>query len=356
MRKELYYEINLLKKYYDVDVENKIVSITLKFEKATDIIDLGVDTKENYAIKDSVMAEIVERISTIPPLFRIKLNLLIDDYEGYNHNKLLDSVNDFLEMNHYSIIRERKFFFIQAIILLAIGISILVFNGFAKKNGIIEETSVIVEVLDIVAWVFVWQATTVAFLTPSEFDVNSNKFKLRVKGIALYDKDRNLLVEEETLEKFKKWVGNKKAEKTSRILLLLSGGALLVSAVGNLLTAFGAIPEVVGIIKEYEINIFPLLLVIIIAFTTSAIEWIIAISALSQYTGRGLFYKKARWVLLPISLIGVGLELYTLISMPGLELSTKVTSIISIGASLSFFAGTIMSMILVDMKKANLNN
>ena len=135
MRRELHKELELLNRYYDVDEENKLVTIPLKYEKATELIDLNVEAKNNYPISDPAMVSIVEKISTIPPGYQVKLNLIINDYEGYDENILLESLNDFLEFNHYSIIREKKFFFIQAIILLAIGISILVFNVSAKANG-----------------------------------------------------------------------------------------------------------------------------------------------------------------------------------------------------------------------------
>ena len=343
MRRELYHELKLLNQYYDVDEENKTVTIPLKYEKASDIIDLNVEAKNNYPISDPVMVSIVEKISTIPPGYKVKLNLIINDYEDYDKEILLQSLNDFLEFNHYSIIREKKFFFIQAIILLAIGISILVFNVFAKTNNLFSEESVLTEVFDIIAWVFVWQATTVAFLTPSEFDVNSTRFKLRVKSIALLDKDKNILVEEDTLEKFKDWVGNKKKEKFARLCLLLSGGALFIAGAMHLVDALSNgfnVFRLEAFSREFVVMMILFVTILIIGI----IEVLVGISALSSYNGRGPFSKKARFVFIPLMSIVLVLNILTFAYGYATSPSEFLSAIISILASLGYVVGTIMTM------------
>lgn len=341
MRKELYHEIKVLSKYYEVDEENKTVILPFKYERASDLIDSSIETKSNYVISEQAMVDIVDKISTIPPIFKVKLDLIIDDYEEYDKEILLESLNDYLELTHYSIIREKKIFLIQAILLLAVGISILVFNNFAKSK-ILSEESVLTEVFDIVAWVFVWQATTVAFLTPSEFDVNTNRFKLRVKKITFYDKDKNVLLEEDTLEKFKEWVGNKKKEKFERLCLLLSGGALLVSAAMSLVSGITSITNIVEYIQSGSVeNLDMIIFLATTSIVLSVLQMLIAISALSLYRGRGPFSNKARYVFLPLMIIILVLELTTLFSLT--TLGDFFSAIISILAAIGYIIGTILS-------------
>lgn len=358
MRRELHKELELLNRYYDVDEENKLVTIPLKYEKATELIDLNVEAKNNYPISDPAMVSIVEKISTIPPGYQVKLNLIINDYEGYDENILLESLNDFLEFNHYSIIREKKFFFIQAIILLAIGISILVFNVSAKANELFVDTSVLNEVFDIIAWVFVWQATTVAFLTPSEFDVNSKRFKLRVKSISLYDKDRKLLAHEETFEKFKEWVGNRAKEKLSRIILLLTGGALLISGAMRLVEGLSIIPSLITA-STVDTEAFLLSLILVVLFiSVSILEGLIGISALSIYNGRGPLSNKARYVFIPIAALIISLEIVNIVLSGGVgSLREIVSTSISILSALGYIVGTALSIALeVKNNKTEKNN
>ena len=346
MRRELYQELGLLKKYYDVDEEERTVRIPLIFDHAEDLIDLGVERKENYPIKNEAMVDIVEKIKTIPPAFKIKLELKINDYGDYDPELLFDSVNDYLELNHYSIIREKKFFFIQAVILLAIGISILVFNGFAKAS-LVSENSVIPEVLDIMAWVFVWQATTVAFLTKSEFQVNSSRIKIRVKSIALLDKDSKVLKYEETFDKFKEWAGNKKLEVLSRACLLFSGGALLVSGAMSMVSAFSDLVTLDGV--EFSNMIVTFVVMVIVAL----VEILIAVSALSSYNGRGPFSKKARFVFLPLMVLILSIETYLMFTLAA-DITYYFSYLIAMLASLGYIIGVILSIKLnVKIGKEN---
>ena len=99
LRRELYQEIELLKKYYDVDIDERTVRIPVRFDHAEDLIDLNVESKENYPISNSAMVDIVDKIKAIPPAFRIKLELKINDYGDYDPDLLFTSINDYLELS-----------------------------------------------------------------------------------------------------------------------------------------------------------------------------------------------------------------------------------------------------------------
>ena len=71
--------------------------------------------------------------------------------------------------------------------MLVVGVSIIIANVLGKNAGWYHDIAY--EILDIVSWVFIWEATTVAFLTPSELNLNSKRIIRRVCSIELLDKD-----------------------------------------------------------------------------------------------------------------------------------------------------------------------
>lgn len=291
----------LLQKYYDVDEENKIITISLKYDSVTDIVDNSLDS-DIYVIKTDVISNVNEHLKNIPAIYKTEVNITITDDTEYDKEKLVESFEDIIEMNHYSLERENKRKWVLTTVLILVGIIILFFNVVAKANswyGTNETTmNIASEVFDICAWVFVWEAVTVMFLTPTELPFNSNKFKLRVKKVSFYD---NKLNEFGTLKfdiKNLKWDSIKRIDVFSHRLFLI-GGAMLIGVgfcglIRNISLIAPGIEEIKGE-DDVTLNLIAFFIALAISFLTNIFEIIAGISTLSNYLGRGPFRRRGKY-------------------------------------------------------------
>ena len=81
------------------------------------------------------MSRIINSLKMIPVIYKIKVSLKIEDYSGFNKEKVVDAFEDAIEMNHYSLERESRRKWIKTSLLVIVGIIVLFFNAYAKKSG-----------------------------------------------------------------------------------------------------------------------------------------------------------------------------------------------------------------------------
>ena len=146
-------EIELLNKYYEVDNENRIVTMPLHYDKASDLVNGKIISKDNYLFDYEELTSINDMIKRIPVMYKIKINIDIDDYEDYEPDKLLSGFNDAMELNQFNYEREKKLKFLRASLLLIVGISVLFFVGYGKINhwfGTSQEADIYSEIFDII--------------------------------------------------------------------------------------------------------------------------------------------------------------------------------------------------------------
>ena len=235
-------ELELLNKYYNVDTENKNVTMLLHYDKANDLIDSRIISKDNYLFDYEELTSINERIKRIPIVYDVDIDIQIDDYEDFEPEKLIDGFNDALELNNYNYGRERRKKWLQAAFVLTVGLTILFITAYGKLNswfGSGQRGEVFAETIDIFGWVFIWQCVTIAFLTPSELGVSSSLFKRRVKKITFLDKDNKKLCSEETQKFYKNWKNDKKLSIATRWALLISGFSLILLGIIRTLEFIG---------------------------------------------------------------------------------------------------------------------
>ena len=347
MRKEFYREMKVINKYYDVDEENKIVTIPLHFEKATDLVDSSVRDKGDYLISEEVLADISDKVTSIPFLYKVKISLEIDDYEGYDPDKLLDNINDCVELNTYKQTREKKYNRVLAIFLLVIGISLIIINVSAKAAGWYQDIAY--EILDIVSWVFIWEATTIAFLTSSELTLNSKKFIYKIIGVELLDKDLNVLASEANFNRYDEWEKASKKERFARALLLFSGAALMASSVLGIIETVSIFKDLATVGKETGAeNVMALLVVIGILLVLYTVILLAGVSAITTYLGRGPFRKWSKYVFMVAIALLFAIELFLQISIGSTE---AIASKLLTFASALFYLVGIITMIVVNHKE-----
>ena len=138
-----------------------------------------------------------------------------------------------------------------------------------KNNEILGEgirTSILTEVMDIIAWVFVWEAATILFLDHSEQTKLTLFIKHRVSKIAMYQTgSENPLIVEEGNNVFSKWT-DEKVKKVGKYSLLISSSFILFMSFYNI---YAFIMQVKG--NQIEKADFALNLIVLIITTILAI-------------------------------------------------------------------------------------
>lgn len=230
-------QIELLEKYYSVDKENKIIFLNLYFDNVSEVLEKNIGNNRIYRLKNDVLELINEAILNTPSMYKIELNLKVDDYEGYDPHKVIEAFNDTLELNQYKARKNRTHKELSSSILILSGILLLFLMAIGKNyswfgEGVKEE--IITEVIDIAAWVFIWEAVTLIFLQMNSQTKFTLSVKKRVRKISMLDKDSNVLATESGEDIFGKWEDESRIKRIAKYLILVSSIAFVVLGVYKL--------------------------------------------------------------------------------------------------------------------------
>ena len=342
-------QIEILQKYYDIDVDKRVINFVLYYEKASDILVNDVTTLGDAPrFNNDVLRRVSEILDTFPLEFKVNLSIQIDDYEGYSPEALLESLKDALEMFNYTIYRSKGINWFTAAMLAFVSMALIFLRIFAAEHGIINPDGMFYEVVDIVAWVFLWQAVTIMFLTPQEFRSISFKIMHRLLSVGFMDKDKNALivVKNEHLEE--EWMRETKKEKVGRILSLIGGTAFITVAVANLAQFIANFGDAVNVAILGEPSLFSFIVAFIdlLSFVVFAIG---GIGAIAVHRGKGPF-RRAVKVFAVLSLIVATLDIavcvyqeYVLVSSGiGFSGILLVDTLIIAAVSIIYFLGYIL--------------
>ena len=233
-------QIELLEKYYNIDNENKIISIDLHYQKVSDIL-LTNEGNINYPLfKNEIIETVNNAIKRTPRDFKINIVFDIEDYENYNPKQIIESFNDTLELGQYSARRSKQTKNLIATILILIGIILLFFMIIGNNNNWFKEgikSDIVSEVIDIAAWVFIWEAVTMLFLEQLEQNKLALLIRRKVVQITMLKSGiKEPLYVENTNSIFNNWEDESKIKKFGRNCLLIS---IIPSFIINILYIIG---------------------------------------------------------------------------------------------------------------------
>ena len=239
-------KLTLSKKYFPYDEENNIFEVDLHYESGDDLLDSHLSREHLPYFSHETYEEIDELLDRFPNDTYVNIDFTLKEVGTYTPVELLDAFNDGLEMQHYRGDREDKRRRLRACILVLAGISILIVLAFAKTEGWLGDlnsfhASLWSEVFDIAAWVFIWEAVSTMFLSPSEAKVFVYAFSHKVNQIAFYREsdDAPILIEskESALEQ---WDEEKMKNKIGKQMLLISGAVLMGLGLYGLFVTVGS--------------------------------------------------------------------------------------------------------------------
>ncbi len=326
-------QLELLRKRYDIDEENKIIKITLRYEKASDVLMSHIGKKENPPFNPDVVDTINKLIESVPLNYKAEIHFDIKDYEGYDPHNIMQSFNDVLELRQYSARRGRKNRWLISTILVLIGIVCLFLLATGKVNGWFGEginSEIITEIIDITGWVFVWEAVSLMFLEPTEQATFTLKMREKVAFVSFNAESGEELRENED-EIFSNWREEGRLKNIGRVMLLGSSAAfvaLAFFAVFNLISSISSFKEMsAGSIVGYSI----------FAFCVIVFNLIAGFGGLMKYSGKSNWLSRSVG---PIAIIiCVLMIMSTAVSVIAENLSSIVSSISSLVINIFYVSG-----------------
>ena len=334
-------QLELMKKRFDVDEENKIVTIDLYYDKVDDVLQSNLDTKVP-TFNRGKFDQIKDLISDFPSEYRSDINFKFDDYQDYKAEEVLEGFNDAVELTHYLGNKEHKKKWIQITFLLIAGILILYFLA----QGVISTwfglgeigSSVVKEAIDITSWVFIWEAVSLMFLSPSESRVVSLTLAYKLRRVSLLDNKGNVLVSEDYRDSYALTAKERKLRVFGKYALLISGAAFFGLGASNLINYFVTLKATIESGVAYLIS-YTILSGALIAF-----EILGGLAAMSAFAGKGgRIYKMALPFGIVVFLINVLLLIVTIYSRRNI-----VTAVIGTLISTAYLLGVIVLKITRD--------
>lgn len=232
----------LLKKYYEVDEENKKITIAFHYEKASDILNKEIGNEEHPQFKKEILDQLNDLIPSLPIGYKIDIVVNIQDYEGYSPNQLLETFNDALELNQYYYQKQKKKTWLRATSMIVVGILLTLFYVFGLQKewfGSAIQSDIVTAVIDSVSCVFIWEAVTMLFIDRPEGAILGIRIRRRVSVIRLFDGvTGKLLIQETAEDALKSWADLKPITKFGEWALLISSAAFIGTAFANLFTIY----------------------------------------------------------------------------------------------------------------------
>ncbi len=240
-------QLDLLSNYYEIDKDKKIITISLHYDDINEIINTDYVNNKLPCFKDELLQKISEIIDSFPHGYKVDTVLDITNLRGYKLKDVMQALEDSLEVFHYTSHRAKSKSFLLAMILMGVGIISLFLMVLFNNHVEIEEPGfkdMISEIIDIIAWVFIWESVTLIALEPNQYNAVSLKLITRLNLITITSKKNKVSVNaHELITNFVQYNAKHKAGDT---LLLVSGIALMSIA----LPAY--IRNIINIAKGYS--------------------------------------------------------------------------------------------------------
>ncbi len=232
----------LIKKYYDVNEEDKTMALYYSFDDVSDFYENYTPSDENNLFSSEVIDKISDSIEMMPLTYKAKIIFEVENIDEVKSKKVLESFNDSIELSLYFARVKRQKRQLSAAILILVGITLIFILTILKSTGVFQselQKDIGSEVFDIMAWVFIWEATTLLFLEkPKEFK-QSFQMKNRVKEIIIIDKKTSkVLVQEESVSIFKDLVTETRIKRFAKVTLLGSSIGFIFLVFYNIYAGF----------------------------------------------------------------------------------------------------------------------
>lgn len=274
--------VELLRKYYEVDDEAKIVRLSFHYEKAKDMLYTDVGDIHHPQLSPDLLNKLNELIPSLPIGYKIDVNFHIQDYQGYDPHTLLETFNDSLEWKQYVYMRQRKRTWLKATMMIVVGLLLLlllvlgpIYGWFG--NGI--ENDIVSEVIDISGTVFIWEAVTMLFIERPEDNILGLRIRRRVSSIGFYDGESDVsFVKEKSSDVFENWDEGGRLVRFASWATLLSSAALIGMSFANVFIIY-------SIFNTTSLHLPQAILLTVFSVLETVCLFVAGVGGLCKYSG-----------------------------------------------------------------------
>lgn len=234
MDKSLEKHISLLKRYYPLDEKRKVFDVTLRYEKASDLFDDNLDS-DLPKMKDEIFDKVIEILDVIPHGYKADISLVVDDFEKYDKQTVIDCFNDLLFLTRYKYTRANKTKWFKVAALIAAGAFFIFLSSLIDVNdfwGFMSDSEVgepvIVMITQIIGWVFIWESVSQIFIQKSDILRAGYLMLSKITTIAFYHGDEKKALAKESTKDIAKEMINKDLDRRAGLLLLMFSGFAIV--------------------------------------------------------------------------------------------------------------------------------
>lgn len=339
-------KLALLSKYHHFNTETKVFDITLSYDAPDEVLETNFSNPEYPFFKNEVLNKVEELVDRVPLEYKSNLIFEFNSIGDYSLEGIEEAFNDAMELDNYSVEKIKIKQLLTAVVLFLIGLTILFTKATLSKNSwFLDDSSnapaILDEVFDISAWVFVWEAVTIFFLSREYKEQASIFLKKRINKIIFRSKKDNFELEEEYEEIVDKWVYDPKTTRIGRYLLLIfSAGffAIFVTGTIDFILFLFSLSEFIDMTKENDI-----LVIVMTSFIIVQVVLII-LASISALTGLRFFFKPTkvnRVGLLVMSIIDLlsgvgGIVLLVILGFGSSSSSLAFLAVTSLGFALGY--------------------
>lgn len=275
-------QLDLIEKRFEVDEEKKIIIVPLRFEKVSDVLDTEVGNKAYPRFKKDVLEKVKEVVDEFPINFKTEVRFDIKDYEGYDPKVVMESFNETLELGQYLSHKKRRGNWLTAAGLILAGVIVLFVMAAGKTNSWFGDSlneSIITEIIDISAWVFIWEAVTILFVEPTEERTTAAKLRQKIGFISFYNGDEKLTIEAVD-EIYKHWKDEGKVKHFGKACLLGASMAFIGMGFFTIYSTYSSISS------QENMAAGTIAVTIVVAVISILLHFIAGFAGIQKYLGK----------------------------------------------------------------------
>lgn len=296
-------QINILRRYYSVDMQKRVVEVRLHYENAKDMIIDDLIVTERPQIRNDVLERISEIETYIPDEFSVHFSLQVDDYQGYDHKLLLDALCDALEIFHNTHLEKKRHMTGKSALIMIGGLIFLTVWGAMEVLMTEDQSStqvILKEFLNMFSCALLTEAVIWAFLEARETNSIEYDFVRKFSEISFLDASGQVKCVMAREEIIKEWHLIDRTDLRVRTTVLIFG---VIQLCLNILL-LGDVSVTLKDAHETTSNLFTSFDVVNIIASCIA-----GIGAVSLYRGRGIF----RTATLPATSLVIVLDIVQMI-------------------------------------------
>ena len=288
-------QMEILKGDFPYDPETHTFTISLHHESVMDLLDDDISTPEHPIVSWSALERLSDIVEDLPAGENADIRYCIDDYKGYDPEKLVPSFNRLFSKNRFLNQKDKRKKGIASILFTLIGLVLLFFMVLGRTNEWFGEAGsmsdeLLGEFIDIVAWVFLWEAVSMLALSPSEYHSINLRVLFTVSRISFYDgKGENKLSGEDLDEDLKLLGKAYNRQQRGKVAVLIASGAFLAASV---VTAYRCVMAFIALSGNPQTEPWNYVVIALFGLASLGVSVFAGVSGILFYTDRP-FGKKA---------------------------------------------------------------